>query len=84
MATLKTIEYACDICGTRIAVTGDGTGHVSPIYCCGVLVTLKNLKEVKKKETGKQTGKTAKRMVSAGKKRTKSAKKIIAVKKPKK
>lgn len=68
MATLKTVEYVCDICGTKIAVTGDGSGHLSPVYCCGVKVSLQDIKEVKRKTNKKGVLKAKKKTVTKKKK----------------
>jgi len=84
MATLKTIEYVCVICGSEISVTGDGSGHLSPIYCCGVNVSLQDIGEEERKVDKKGTVKAVKKTVIKKKKTNKSVKKTTSKKQSKK
>lgn len=83
MATLRTVDYVCEVCGTEIAVTGEGEGSLSPIYCCGVTVSEVAVRPVKKSGAAK-TGakKKPKKTASVSKPRKKSSgKKILKTKK---
>lgn len=39
MARLTSVIYECELCGSEITVKGDGSGELSPIYCCGMTVS---------------------------------------------
>ncbi len=87
MTVLRIVEYGCSLCGTEITVTGDGSGHISPIYCCGILVSTKDIKEAKrsapalKRPTKKPSPAAKKKSASSGK--TASARKPKTMKKKK-
>lgn len=73
MATLRTVDYVCDVCGTEIAVTGEGEGSLSPIYCCGVTVSEVAVRPVKKSGAAKSASrKKPKKTVSRSKPAKKS------------
>lgn len=83
MAKLTVAGYACNICGTEITVTGDGTGYLEPIYCCSVKVREIELGKPKKAAAKKGVKQTAKKKTTA-KKRVKIAKKTSSAKSSKK
>jgi hypothetical protein len=39
MATGKVMTFECGQCGTEVVVNAAGEMELSPIYCCGVMVT---------------------------------------------
>lgn len=80
MASEKIITFECEQCGTEVVVTAAGEMELSPIYCCGMVVTevsspqkkaVKVKKVAAKKTTAKKT--PAKKAVAS---------KVAAKKKP--
>lgn len=80
MTTVRIVDYGCDICGAAITVSGDGSGYISPIYCCGVLVSTKDIRQEGKAAPAASKMKPAKKQSPAAKK-AKPLKKTIAKKK---
>lgn len=68
MARIRTVEYVCDVCGTEVTVSGD-MENVSPIYCCGIVVSEETFEVPAKRVAGAKTGvKRAARKTTAAKK----------------
>jgi hypothetical protein len=68
MATIRTVLYECDVCGTEVIVNSAGIERVSPIYCCGIELTERTLSPAKKTAPAKdrETKTLKKAGVSAG------------------
>jgi hypothetical protein len=80
MASMKTVVYECDVCGTEVTVNSEGVGSLSPIYCCGISLIEKKTASAKKTASRKTAAKkTAPKKTAAGagakKAATKAAKK---------
>lgn len=83
MTALRIVEYGCSLCGTEITVTGDGSGHISPIYCCGILVSTKDFKETKRNVSASKVKRPTKKPSSAARKRSAASGKTASAGKPK-
>ena len=79
MTAKKTVVYDCDVCGTEVTVNSEGMSNLSPIYCCGIALSLRKNKlagktgekiAAKKKPFVRDSGKKAsgKASVQTGKK----------------
>jgi hypothetical protein len=78
MATEKVITFECEQCGTELVVNAAGEMELSPIYCCGVMVTevpsqqkksVKTKKKVAKKPVAKKVSKKKKAVTKKGAKK---------------
>ena len=69
MATQRLMTFECEQCGTEVVVNAAGEMELSPIYCCGVMVTEVPSQQKKSATTKKKAAKkSAARKVSAKKK----------------
>lgn len=67
MASVKTIVYECEVCGTEVTVNSEGMPNLSPIYCCGISLEEKELKPARKTQAKKTAAKTSVKKATAGK-----------------
>jgi len=77
MASTKTVVYECKACGTEVTVNSAGIQNLSPLYCCGKLLSEKKSKAAKKtpmkspvktaasQKTGKQAARKPMKKVAA-------------------
>lgn len=79
MATEKVITFECEECGTEVIVNAAGEMELSPIYCCGMVVT-----EVpsRPKKAAKTKKKVAKKKVAKKPATKKPVAKKVSKKKP--
>jgi hypothetical protein len=70
VATERVITFECEQCGTEVVVNAAGEMELSPIYCCGLMVTEVPSQQKKAAKTKKKVAKKPVARIASTKKKT--------------